>query len=128
MTKWNNGMIGFQALQNYSLRVYDFYVDEGVIKKIHCYDYLTGETKFQEIFNPLLDQIISEEYFEEAFTVFCNTHESSEIIQFLELIEKDYLVGVAEEILYKYNHDCAVKTQELSKAVWEMSRKKQHIS
>ena len=125
MTRWNNGMLGYQAVEKHAMKVYDFYIDEDMLKKLHCYDYQTRETKFEDIYNPLKHQIISEEHFEEAFEIFCDTHDYDEIVSFLEHLEKDYqLKEIAKEVILKCSYQAAEKAHELSRVVWKLESKK----
>lgn len=111
-------MLAWQAVEKRTMTVYDFYVDGDMLKKLHCYDYQTRETKFEDIYEPLKHKIISREHFEEAFEIFCTTHDCDEIICFLEHLEKDGdLKEIAKEVLCKCSYQAAEVAQELTKAV-----------
>ncbi len=125
MIKWSNGMIGFQVFETHTMTIYKFYFDEGKLKMLHCCDWYSNETKFKDIYNPLGHQFILKEHFEEAFEVFCNTEDYDSIISFIEFLENDdELKEIAKDIIRKCSYQAAEKAHKLTKAVWQLERKK----
>ena len=120
-----NGMLWCQAVEPYSMTVYNFYFDEGRLKRLLCCDYVSEKIKFDDVVIPGKREKISSERFEKAFEIFCNTSNPEEIMEFFEQLNEDErLKKIAHQVLSKCSYQASETVHTLNKVIWELERKK----
>jgi len=127
MTGWfrSNGMWECQAVEKHTMTVFDFYFEDGMLKRLNCHDYQTREIKFDDVYNPLNNQFISEEHFEMAMEIFCNTSNYDDIMNLIEHLENDKkFQSIAKEVICKVAHQAAAKSYYLTRIITELEIKK----
>jgi len=125
MTKWYNGMVGCQAVEKNTMTVFDFYLDNGKLQRLHCHEYISKITKFDDVYNPFCDKKISEKHFRTAMEVFCDTSSYDDIMGLIEQLEDDIeLQNIAKEVICKEAHLAAAKSYNLTRVLADLDRKK----
>jgi len=128
MTQLNNGMMRCQVIEKHTMTVYEFYFEEGLLQRIHCYGYYTKEIKFDHVYNKVQKKFENygflKEDFEEAMKVFCDYAKKEGIVEFIEQLKNDEeLKDIAKEVIRASSRDAAERAHHLARAVWELERK-----